>query len=98
MIKNVIYVIPEIHGCYGTRLINKSGKTEVNDFLRLFDAWGSCGMPKKDEDGDIEYWFEFPFDNDDFSIHDFIWSDFFEEALRRLGVKLSNNYDYCYKK
>ena len=97
MIKNVIYVVPEIRGAYGMRLANKSGKKEVNDFLRLFDVWGSC-TPKTDEDGDTEYWFELPFDNDDFSVSDFIWSDFFEEALRRLGVKLSNNYDYCYKK
>ena len=97
MYKNVIYVMPEVTGCYGMRLVNKSGKKEVNDFLRMFDIWGSTGTPKTDSNGDVEYWFEMPFDNDDFSMHDFIYSNVFEEALERLGVKLSNNYDYCYE-
>ena len=97
MVKNVIYLMPEIRGCYGIRLVNKSGKKEVNDFLRLFDVWGSTGSARKDEDGDVEYWFELPFDSDDINMYDFVMSDFFTEALNRLGVKLSNNYDYCYK-
>lgn len=84
---NFVLVYPTPHNT--AALVNYSEKKEVNDFLKLFDVWGSKGEPCKYKcEGTEKFYKYFEGSMDIYYIMKDNYENVFKNVFKKLDVKL----------
>lgn len=87
---NYVYAYPSVHGT--CNIVNYFSSDRTNEFLHLFDVWGSYGkriFHNHDKNTFIETWFECSKE-----FYDMLHTETMKRAFKHMGVELVFEYPF----